>query len=959
MFITDKNLSITYNEFTRLVIARCQYLTKHNICAGDTVAVYIDGSIQSIINICAVLINKSIYVPIDETIPLSRKQIIFELSNPKIMLDSSFKLDIKHNKYDNIDFNSLLIQLLDDSTDLAYIIFTSGTTGVPKGVKITRGNLLNYILYINKMLPISLNDSTIITTSISFDLAYTALYVALYNQSSIRLLSHNEMSDISQLTQIIRSTQISFMKTTPTILAMLLKQHNIESLLRNLKFIILGGEQIKHKHVKKIIELNPKIKIVNHYGPCETTIGCCAKIITSNNIIDYEYELPIGKAIANAQLYIVDDKLRPVPFGQSGRLLILGPGVGAGYINPPDCNGFIMWNNKPAFLTEDIAKYNKYKEIVILGRTNDFIKIRGYRISTYEIEQHILKYFCVEECQVKMESKGDINQLVCYYISSDAIDYPFFRHTLESIIPLYMIPQRIYRIDSFSKSANGKLQLDLESHYNKIYPIERKILRRLYKIWIEIGGDYSIKPEESFFEYNIDSLMNLEFIIRLEKAFPYVVIERENILRTYYSLELLEQAIKERTVDVSSITKNIVESHISYNNFDINRWNLYWLSESTSKAINPLPLTQRYYILSGIMDDVVLNDIIYIKMPIWTVIEKIKSWISVDDILKGYFNRKDNTLLIKECNTYSKLPIPMYPLSSFHKSMIEKIYSDFIKCKNLIFFPCCFGDSDETYIVIFMRHLFCKTNNISYFKLFLHDGYKLDKNIISSLDNKTINTSEQIKTYAKQYSKALEIIQNKFNNKRKELYVSQFVEMSTSDLKRIDGSLVRIILWLVLKTFNELFHIVRIPIRLWRNNNRLENMTTSLLDQSNFEFYLFDYSDLVNLTYMDYLSNFDKLAKTTYLHNMLHSDVIIYKNDININIVDRKNENINPQIAPLKAHLKSLKANSVYGICIYGEIDMNNNSLNICYSSNYNIENDAYFAKVFKRHYNKLISNEQ
>lgn len=958
MTIKDKDQSVTYSIFAKLIQKKCQELKELNVKTGDIVAVYIDGSIQSLINICAILLNRSVYVPIDETIPLARRQVIFDLSNPIIMLDSSYSLYIEEPQNDNINFKSILDNLLDSSNDLAYIIFTSGSTGVPKGVKITRGNLLNYILYMNTVLPITSNDSTVITTSISFDLAYTALYVALYKQASIRLLSHSEMSDISLVAKIMSKLQISFVKTTPTILSMLLKQQNIEGIVHHLKYIVLGGEQIQSKDVKKIIEINRNIIVINHYGPCETTVGCCAKIITANNISDYESEIPIGVSIAHAQLHIVDDNLVPIKCGQSGRLLILGPGVGAGYINPPACHGYIIWNNKCAFLTEDIAKYNKQGEIVILGRTNDFIKVRGYRISTHEIELYILKSFDIEQCQVKVETRANINQLICYYISSQKIDYSVFRRTLGRLMPSYMIPQRIYRIDSFSKSVNGKIQLDITSHYNIAYPSNRTVLRKLYEIWVDTGGDYSINPEDSFYEYNIDSLMNLEFVIKLEKEFPNAIIERENILRKYNSLYLLEQAITQLPIDISSIIDNNRESNIVYNNVDVNKWYSFWSSAIASKVISPLPPTQQYYIKSGIMNDVVLNEIICIPKSIWIAIEKIKSWMKLDDILRGLFNAEKEVLLIKEYCATSALPMPMYPISSFTRSTIEKIYKDFVDCKDLIFIPCCFGDSNKTYILLLMKHIFCKTNNLSNFKAFLQNSYMLTKDSISNREEHTINTTY---IYAKQYSKALESLQSIFCDKRKNLYVSKYFEMPISNFRKIDNSIIRIILWLVLKTFYELFHIENIPIRVWKNNTGCNHMATSLLDQSEFDFYLFNHSDFMDLTFKDYVESFDKISKLSTLYNMLYTnDIQIFKNDININIVDKKTYNLNyPEIEQIKTHLRNLKSNSVYGICIYGEIDMENKLLKVCYSSNYNIKKDALFMETFKKHYNELTNDGQ
>lgn len=955
-FVTDRMRSISYDTFARLIVSRHNYLKSQNVKNGDVVAVYIDGSIQSLINICAVLLNKSTYIPIDETLPLSRKQLILSLSNPQITLDSSFELDFLNIQNDSTDFKNILDKLLDYSNDLAYIIFTSGSTGKPKGVKITRCNLLNYISYMNTMLPVDSDDSTIITTSISFDLAYTGLYVALYKQAGIRLLSHNEMSDIDLVSKIMGSNKFSFIKTTPTILSMLIKQGNIKSIIHNLKCLILGGEQIKSKDVKKIIQINPHIMVVNHYGPCETTIGCCAKIINSGNILDYEQEIPIGSPIANAQLYVVNNNLEPVKLEESGRLLIIGPGVGAGYINPPTCNGYIVWNNKQAFLTEDVVKYNKQGEVVILGRTNDFVKIRGYRVSTHEIERHILDHCNVEECQVKLETRGESNQLACYYISKERIGYPVFRHTLEQVIPLYMVPQRIYKIDNFSKSSNGKIKLDLESEYQKVYPSNRKILRRLYEIWNEIGGDCSIKPKDSFFDYNIDSLMNLEFIIKLEKEFPHIIIERENILREYSSLYRLEQAIIKFSLNISRPVDNHIETHVSYNHISVNRWYSFLSSLATCNTICPLPLTQQYYIRSGIMKDVVLNEIVHSQLPISLVTEKIKDWMKTDSILRGCFD-DGSKLLIKKFAVDLALPIPTYPVSCFTEIVVEKLYKDFCRCENLIFYPCCFGDSNETYVLLFMKHLFCKTNNLAYFKSFLNGSFKFNINPIGEFENKIAFTTGSNR-YAIQYSDSLELIQVLFKREREVAYVSPYLEMPISKLKNIDNSIIRVIIWLVLNVFYELYHIDNIPIRVWKNNKSL-NMPTSMLDQTSFDFYLFNYTDLIGMSYWDYATHFDKLSNFTALYNMLNTSFVkIFKDDININIVERKaNNSMSPQVESIKKHIKNLKLNSINGICIYGEIDVDSDLLKICYSSNYRLKNDTYFIDLLEKSYYKLLCN--
>ena len=276
------------------------------------------------------------------------------------------------------------------------MIYTSGSTGSAKGVGVRHRNLVNYSHFIAQRLeldkhPEGLSFATVST--IAADLGNTCIYPAMISGGCLHVIAYEVSTDAERLAAYTQKHPVDVLKIVPSHLEALLHSAQAKQVLPR-KYLLTGGETLTPKLVEKILGLNPACEIFNHYGPTETTVGSLTL-----RLKDYDWKnssaasIPIGRPIANTQVYILDQHLDPVPEGVIGELYIAGAGVTAGYLNQPERtaerfvpNPFSKDTNARMYRTGDLARYLENGNVEFLGRADDQVKIRGFRIELGEIE---------------------------------------------------------------------------------------------------------------------------------------------------------------------------------------------------------------------------------------------------------------------------------------------------------------------------------------------------------------------------------------------------------------------------------------------------------------------------------------------------------------------------------------------------------------------------------------------
>ena len=530
--IVFEDSSITYKELNEKANQLARYLKEQGIESNKFVGIMLPRSIELIISIIGTLKTGACYIPIDPTYPDKRIKYMLE--------DSSADLLITNNElYQNIDYEKKMclenfnIDLLDNKNlnikynpkDLAYVIYTSGSTGNPKGVKITNGNLYNFVLGIKEKIDFNENKTMVSVTTISFDIFGLELYCSLTSGMKLVLANENEQNVSIMLNKLCIKNNVNMIQTTPSRYLMFLENSENIEFLRNMTEILVGGEQLT-ENVLKGLKANSNARIFNMYGPTETTIWSTIKEMTN------EDDITIGTPIANTQVYILDSKMNIVPVGIEGELYIAGDGVGNGYLNRQELteerylkNPFVR--NSIMYKTGDICKYKKDGEIYCMGRIDNQVKIRGLRIELDEIEKSIMKYNNINKCIVTGDKDENGRQFIVAYLTiTNHISTNKLREFLKSLLPRYMIPSYFVVLDKIPYLNNGKVNKKALPKVDITYKKDKKteyvaprgnLELQLVSAFQNILAISPIGIDDNFFELGGDSLLAINLQVELMK----------------------------------------------------------------------------------------------------------------------------------------------------------------------------------------------------------------------------------------------------------------------------------------------------------------------------------------------------------------------------------------------------------------------------------------------------------
>lgn len=524
------------NEFTYAFINKqADLLADHlienyDIKPGATVGVLLNRSEKLIIAMLGVLKAGAAYVPIDPLIPDERKEYILSISDPLALLtEADLMFSVGNYKGPlfamDLQLDDLKIVRSKEArsvkpADLAYVLYTSGSTGVPKGCEIEHGNLVNYISWADKYYFGKSDAGNFgLFTSVSFDLTITSIFCPLTRGKKLYIYpQHEPVSSILEHT-FDSNNSIDSIKLTPSHIS-LIENLNITS--TNIKKVIVGGEELKHKHVNILLAIDNRIEIVNEYGPTETTVGCTATTIQKT-----DQTLLIGKPISNTQVYILDKNRKIQPIGIEGEIFIGGKGVGRGYLKQTDLTNekFIdnpYVSNGKLYCTGDVGRWHEDGNIEFLGRIDDQVKIRGYRIELSEIEKNILDYPSIGSVVVIARNHDDNMELVAYIVSDEKISSQEIRSFLGNRLPAYMIPDFFVKVNAFSLTENGKINkallpaiesLDVLKETEYAAPVN-ELEMELLELWSEVLGIETAKigTKDNFFDLGGNSLKIIKMV---------------------------------------------------------------------------------------------------------------------------------------------------------------------------------------------------------------------------------------------------------------------------------------------------------------------------------------------------------------------------------------------------------------------------------------------------------------
>ncbi|WP_249317266.1 non-ribosomal peptide synthetase [Gehongia tenuis] len=421
--------------------------------------------------------------------------------------------------------------------DLAYIVYTSGSTGKPKGVEIEHRNLINFAA---AMRPLYGHGAVLSLCNIGFDVFILESMVSLLNGQTIVLPEKEDEHRPAGLARLIRDYGVGFLALTPSRLAAYMKHPDFLKALQRIESIVCGGESLTGSLLQELQNVT-SARIYNQYGPSEATIGVSYKRMNGASAIT------IGRPMDNCRLYVLDEQRHPLPVGVYGELYIGGLCVGRGYHGAPELTRSAFMpspfvHGERMYRTGDVACWTAEGEVMLAGRRDSQIKLRGLRIEPQEIASRLEAYPAVKAAAVKAKVSGQSTVLIAYYAAESAIEETELLRFLAGYLPGYMIPSRLQWVREIPLTANGKVDYDRlpEPEEEAGLSIVGEMGERIVGIFRQVLGRPEMDGSSDYFLFGGDSLNALETLGLIEKKLGVLLkVEDLATCRTARRLERL------------------------------------------------------------------------------------------------------------------------------------------------------------------------------------------------------------------------------------------------------------------------------------------------------------------------------------------------------------------------------------------------------------------------------------
>jgi amino acid adenylation domain-containing protein len=537
--------SITYHQLNRRANQLADRLHRMGVTADVLVGILMERSIEMVVGLLGILKAGGAYVPLDPNYPPARLSYMLAdagveilVTQPELLstlpVHSAQVVCLAANWHTGGDYSPENLDRDVCPANLAYVLYTSGSTGQPKGVAIEHRNVVNFLQTMRHAPGLKPEDILMAVTTISFDIAALEFYLPLIVGAKVVVVPRAVALDAALLLSELAKSQASIMQATPATWQLLLAGGwSADYPLK----VLCGGEALSAQLAQQI--LATESELWNLYGPTETTIwstiyklGTAKTLATSSDAL-----VSIGRPIANTQIYILNQQLQPTPIGVPGELFIGGAGVVRGYLNRPELTAakFIPnpFSTDPAarlYKTGDLARYLSDGNIEFLGRIDDLVKVRGFRIELGEIETALSQHSMVHQAVViAREISPDHKSLIAYIVPrQNCTPTPNeFRSFLSEQLPEYMIPSIFLLLETFPLTANGKIDrralpipdrasLELEATF--ISPTDGLELQ-LTQIWERVLGIQPIGTSDNFFNLGGHSLLAVQLFVEIEQTF--------------------------------------------------------------------------------------------------------------------------------------------------------------------------------------------------------------------------------------------------------------------------------------------------------------------------------------------------------------------------------------------------------------------------------------------------------
>jgi len=574
-------VSVTYRQLNRESNRLARELSEKGVTPGTVVGLMVQRSLEMVTGMLAILKAGGAYLPIDPLYPEERRRYMLDESGLTVLLTQRRFIEENAGDRECIPLDGGDPGLspggepwvdetpvpMDNPRYSAYVMYTSGSTGRPKGVIVDHRNVVRLVVNTHS-LPLKANTRHLQTGSPVFDATTFEVWGVLLNAGGLFLVERAVILDAFRLEKALLQNCINTLFLSSPLFHQLSRQK--EDMFPGLKYLFVGGDVLNPRCAARVRSKNPRLQIVNGYGPTENTTFSTTFCLHG----DHGENIPIGKPVTNSTCYIVDGNLNPQPVGVPGELIVGGDGVAAGYMNNPELTAERFYRSHKSYgtyisyRTGDLARWLPDGNIEFIGRIDQQVKIRGFRVELGEIEARLRTHMCVKEAIVidrEGPADGEDRWLAAYIVPShpETVSQtpghsPLINELKEYLareLPEYMVPSFFAVMEALPLSPNGKLDrraleaVEAETAAASHTPPRDAVEKKLEKIWTDIlsPGLSRFGIDSNFFDLGGHSLKATALAAKIHKEFS-VKIPLEEVFCAPTIRELSEYI---RTADES------------------------------------------------------------------------------------------------------------------------------------------------------------------------------------------------------------------------------------------------------------------------------------------------------------------------------------------------------------------------------------------------------------------------
>lgn len=522
------NVVLTYDELDSLSDLVASGLAAEAVEPGAVVGIALPRSVELVIAVMGVLKAGAAYLPLDPGYPRSRLEFVLTDAAAQLVITEGSDPaggDLGDRcrtiRFDELTRSGAAVPDPPAPTDLAYVLYTSGSTGTPKGAEITHRSLTNLLFGVRDLIGASQSDRWLFLTSLAFDISTVELFLPLVVGGTAVVVPESARTDGAQQCRIIRDNEVTHVQATPSGWRLLLEAGFNEPAV----VAVTAGEALPVPLAHDLCARTRRL--INGYGPTEATVYATFADVPSD--VD---SVTIGRPAANTRIYLLNDRMEPVPPGSLGEIYIGGAGVARGYrgrrgltsrrflpdpFGPPGAR---------LYRTGDRARFTATGEIELQGRIDNQVKIRGHRVEPGEVEHHLVAHPDVDEALV-MAADGPSGPRLIAYVASEVDDVDLaarLRRHLADRLPGYLVPSAVVRLERLPLTPNGKVDrgalppAEPGAVARSLRAPATEAERALGRIWNEVLGLGSIGADDNFFELGGDSVLAVHIVSRAREA---------------------------------------------------------------------------------------------------------------------------------------------------------------------------------------------------------------------------------------------------------------------------------------------------------------------------------------------------------------------------------------------------------------------------------------------------------